>query len=123
MELEEYEIMFQAEDRHWWYLGMAAITKGMLDRYICRGKNLSILDAGCGTGATLDYLRDYGTPTGIDFSPEAVRFCRGRNLDRVCQASSHGRVGRGSPMSIIAEAVQSRFNERNRIEHGDPALT
>ena len=87
MELEEYEIMFQAEDRHWWYLGMAAITKGMLDRYIGRGNDLSILDAGCGTGAALDYLRDYGRPSGIDFSPEALRFCRGRNLDRVCQAS------------------------------------
>jgi SAM-dependent methyltransferase len=90
VELEEYESMYKAEDRHWWYLGMAAITRGVLDRYVGRGKGLSILDAGCGTGAVMDYLRDYGMPTGIDSSPEALRFCSSRQLSRICQASITG---------------------------------
>ena len=90
MELEEYEIMYKAEDRHWWYLGMTAITRGMLDRYIGRDKRLSILDAGCGTGAAMGYLRDYGVPTGVDFSPEALRFCSSRQVFRICQASITG---------------------------------
>lgn len=90
MELEEYEIMYRAEDRHWWYLGMAAISRGVLDRYIGRDKKLSILDAGCGTGAWMTYLRDYGVPTGIDFSPEALRFCSSRQVPRICQASITG---------------------------------
>ncbi len=87
MELGEYEIMYRAEDRHWWYLGMTAITRGMLDQYIGRASGLSILDAGCGTGAVMDYLADYGTPTGVDFSAEALRFCSSRQLPRICQAS------------------------------------
>ena len=87
MELGEYEIMYNAEDRHWWYLGMAAITRGVLDRYIGRDKRLSILDAGCGTGATMAYLRDYGVPTGVDLSPEALRLCGSRRVPRICQAS------------------------------------
>ena len=87
MELEEYEVMFRAEDRHWWYRGMTAITRGILDRYVGRGNGLDILDAGCGTGAVLDYLKDYGTATGIDFSPAALEFCSSRKLERICQAS------------------------------------
>ncbi len=79
--------MYKAEVRHWWYLGMHAITRGILDRYIGRGNALTILDAGCGTGAVLDYLKDYGTPSGVDFSPEALRFCRSRGLYRLSQAS------------------------------------
>ena len=90
MELEEYEIMYKAEGRHWWYLGMAAITRGVLDRYIGRDKRLSILDAGCGTGAVMGYLQDYGVPTGVDLSPEALRFCSSRQMPRICQASITG---------------------------------
>lgn len=87
MELEEYEIMYGVEDRHWWYLGMTAITRGLLDKFVGCGTDLTILDAGCGTGAGLDYLRNYGTAFGIDFSPEALRFCRKRGLSRLAQAS------------------------------------
>ncbi len=87
MEPGEYEIMYEAEDRHWWYLGMAAITRGLLDCHIGRHNDLAILDAGCGTGGTMDGLEDYGEPTGIDASREALRFCLGRGLSRICQAS------------------------------------
>jgi SAM-dependent methyltransferase len=87
MELDEYEIMYRTEDRHWWYLGMAAITRSVLDCYIGRHKGLRILDAGCGTGAVMNILEDYGVPTGVDASQEALRFCLARRLSRICQAS------------------------------------
>lgn len=87
MEPGEYEVMYGAEDRHWWYLGMAAITREMLDHCVGRSGQLRILDAGCGTGGILKILEDYGVAVGIDTHVEALQFCRQRHLTRLCQAS------------------------------------
>jgi len=87
MNLEEYEVMYKVEDTHWWYRGMEAITRSVLDRAIGRGRNLRILDAGCGTGAVMGYLSDYGCVTGFDFAAEALRFCQMRGRHRLSQAS------------------------------------
>jgi SAM-dependent methyltransferase len=79
--------MYRVEDTHWWYLGMERITRAVLDRAIGRGRSLRILDAGCGTGAVMGYLSDYGTVTGFDFAAEALHFCRVRQRDRLSRAS------------------------------------
>ncbi|MFC1740453.1 class I SAM-dependent methyltransferase [Pseudomonadota bacterium] len=87
MELKEYEVMYRVEDTHWWYHGMKAITCGVLDRFVGSGQDLDILDAGCGTGAAMEYLINYGQVTGVDFEPLALEFCRQRGLERLHQAS------------------------------------
>jgi ubiquinone/menaquinone biosynthesis C-methylase UbiE len=87
MNHEEYEVMFQVEDHHWWYLGMEQITCGMLDKAVGRGHALQVLDAGCGTGAVMQYLKPYGRVTGFDYSTEALRFSRQRGHVRLTQAS------------------------------------
>ena len=87
MNHDEYEVMFQVEDHHWWYLGMERITCGLLDQTVGHGHNLQVLDAGCGTGAVMRYLAPYGRVVGFDFSAEALRFCRQRGHDRLAQAS------------------------------------
>lgn len=88
MNHEEYEVMYQVEDHHWWYLGMEQITRQLLERYLPRDSaTLKILDAGCGTGAVMKYLTPYGAVTGFDFSGEALRFSRQRGLTRLTQAS------------------------------------
>ena len=88
MNLEEYEVMYQVEDRHWWYLGMEQITCRVLERYLPRDRSaLKILDAGCGTGAVMKYLCQYGEVTGFDFSAEALRFSQKRAHTRLAQAS------------------------------------
>lgn len=88
MNPEEYEIMYHVEDTHWWYQGMAQITRRVLARWYNPGANLRILDAGCGTGAALtSYLADYGQVTGFDFAQAALRFCRQRGASRLTRAS------------------------------------
>jgi SAM-dependent methyltransferase len=90
MNLEEYEVMYQVEDNHWWYLGMERITCRLLERALPRpagGRSLRILDAGCGTGAVMKYLARYGEVTGFDFSAEALKFSRKRGHPRLTQAS------------------------------------
>lgn len=87
MNREEYEVMYTVEDTHWWYRGMEAITRAVLDRSVGRDGNLCILDAGCGTGAAMGYLADYGRVTGFDFAAEALRFCQLRQRQRLTRAS------------------------------------
>lgn len=87
MRKEEYEIMYHVEDHHWWYLGMKRITCELLDETFGKNPHLNILDAGCGTGAGMEYLAKYGTVTGVDLSTEALRFCQKRNRGRLVRAS------------------------------------
>lgn len=83
MKLTEYETMFRVEDTLWWYRGMQAIARALIERTYPRGAGLRILDAGCGTGAAMSYLADYGAVTGLDFAPLAVRLARRRAHTRL----------------------------------------
>src|SRR5450756_2146503 len=88
MNHEEYAVMYQVEDHHWWYLGMERITCYLRDRQLAQSGTLRILDAGCGTGAVMNYLAHYGQPFGFDFAAEALRFCRQRGHRSLTQASA-----------------------------------
>ena len=87
MDPKEYEIMYQAEQSHWWYQGMAAITRVILEIFYAPGSGLRILDAGCGTGAGLLFLSQYGSVTGLDISAHALRFCAERGCTEIGRAS------------------------------------
>ncbi len=87
MEPEEYQIMFAVEDRHWWYIGMRRITTTLMAEFYPDRTDLHILDAGCGTGAAMQYLSPFGLVTGCDLSTVALRFCRQRDLQHLSQAS------------------------------------
>jgi SAM-dependent methyltransferase len=88
MDTQEYERMYHAEDGHWWYRGMASITRALMDRRYARDGSLRILDAGCGTGAAASsYLAEYGRVWGMDISAEALRWCRRRGAGRWTRAS------------------------------------
>jgi SAM-dependent methyltransferase len=89
---EEYQNMFGLEDTHWWYLGQRDIVLHMLSKsgLDIEHSKISLLDAGCGTGGMLGYLRDSGSRTdawGFDFSEDALAFCQQRDLDRLARGS------------------------------------
>ncbi len=52
----------------------------MLDQLTAYWVQGPVLDLGCGTGGVLKHLQRFGTAVGVDPSPEAVRYCRRRNL-------------------------------------------
>jgi len=87
---EEYEAMYRAQSSLWWYRGMERITRAFLDRYYRPGSAVKILDAGCGTGASLDLLAAYGDVVGVDYSPVALSFCRGLAGGRFVQGTVNG---------------------------------
>jgi SAM-dependent methyltransferase len=89
---EEFEQMFRAEDRLWWYLALRrhVISALGLDRapHSPSGIPPRILDAGCGTGGMMARLRPYGRVYGIDLAPYAVAITReGRGMRETAIAS------------------------------------
>jgi SAM-dependent methyltransferase len=113
-----YEVMFDVEDHHWWFVGRRAIVFSQIEdalgesletsestngwRAIDSTEGVSsltahipedrarprVLDIGCGTGATLDHLTRYGQPHGVDLSELPLTFSRKRGHRRVLRASA-----------------------------------
>ena len=52
MEQELFRLMYEVEDRHWWFRGRAAVVRAMIARFELPSAP-RILDAGCGTGRNL----------------------------------------------------------------------
>ena len=44
------------EDKHWWFASRTRAILGYLDRYVGAGKNLRVLDIGCGAGNMAHHL-------------------------------------------------------------------
>lgn len=86
MELKEYDLMYELEDRHWWFQGRLMMTEGLLHEHILPafpGRRPRLLDMGCGTGLFLQRRRADCDACGIDLSPQALRYCRQRGLSAV----------------------------------------
>lgn len=80
-----YPILYAVEQSHWWYIGRRRILTQFVEQ-ICRqvtDRPARILDVGCGTGANLLMLSNYGEAEGVDVSEDALEFCRARGLDKV----------------------------------------
>ena len=80
-----YPILYAAEESHWWNIGRWRIIESFVQQ-ICshpEGHRPRILDVGCGTGANLKRLLQFGDAEGVDISPDALAFCRERGLENV----------------------------------------
>ena len=99
MEQHTYGIMNDVEDKHWWFVGRRAILESFLARTVKSLESrlqavtssekpaeagttnaIRILDVGCGTGANLEMLKQYGESEGVDVSDDALEFCRKKGL-------------------------------------------
>ena len=88
MELELYHEHYNYEQNHWWFVGRREIVFSLLDDNLTKKTGLKILDIGCGTGLTMNFLAPYGEVTGLDVSEDALEFCRQRGLNNVTLGSA-----------------------------------
>ena len=79
---EEYAKMFELEGQLWWYRSLHERVQTALTQQFGSRRDIRVLDAGCGTGGMLDFLRRQGYTNlrGIDGSDDAVTFCHERGL-------------------------------------------
>jgi len=84
MQQHTYAIMDEVEGSHWWFVGRRAILEAFLRQIVAKvhpaNSSLRILDVGCGTGANLEMLSQFGNAQGVDVSDDALEFCRLKGL-------------------------------------------
>jgi len=70
----------EIEGDHWWFQGRRRVVASVLRRYLppVPDGGHRIFDVGCGSGEMVDMLREFGTVSAIDPSPDAVARCRER---------------------------------------------
>jgi ubiquinone/menaquinone biosynthesis C-methylase UbiE len=91
-----YEVMFDVEDDHWWFVGRRAIVLAQIEQALEAGRQNAepgrqlkrILDIGCGTGATMDQLKRLGEVQGVDLSQIPLNYSRQRGHERVLCANA-----------------------------------
>lgn len=85
MDSAEFQAMLALDDRHWWYRGRRRIVRAVLDSLELE-PGARLLDAGAGSGRTLDELAAYGSVAGIELNPLGVEAARGRGHLEVTEA-------------------------------------
>lgn len=82
-----YKLIYQTEQKNWWYKVRRRIIQRLINRYkLCQQP--MILDVGCGTGLLLKELERMGKVYGIDSSSLAVSFCKTRGISDVKQGDA-----------------------------------
>jgi SAM-dependent methyltransferase len=74
--------LLDVDEQHWWARGRRQIIRAELDQ-LALPSDARILDAGCGSGRTLEELVDYGTVAGLELNPDAAEVARGRGCGEV----------------------------------------
>ena len=92
MELDEYSLINQVEDKHWWYKGLHELTLHYLNSHVSSENPhppIKILDAGCGTGGLLSHLDSKWKIYGIDINPKAIEFAKKKTPGQFIQGNLH----------------------------------
>lgn len=80
MDRQEYETLYKLEETYWWFVGQRFLVRSLLNQFYPKGKDLKLLDVGCGTGITIKMLQEFGQAEGADIAEEAIEFCKKRGL-------------------------------------------
>ncbi len=102
MNEREYFSMHEEEERHWWYVGMRAVVLSLLPP-ASLPEDVRVLDAGCGTGYNMGWLRqNYGAEvTGVDISSLGLDFCRRRGEHALVRADAASLPFSGNVFDLI----------------------
>jgi SAM-dependent methyltransferase len=76
------QAMLGADERHWWYRGRRRVIRAELGRLALPGA-AAILDAGCGSGRTMQELAAFGSVSGVELSEPAAEVARARGVGEV----------------------------------------
>ncbi|HIJ84299.1 MAG: Class I SAM-dependent methyltransferase [Magnetococcales bacterium] len=71
MDHQNYVNMARVQDRHWWFRGKRALLRRVLSR-LELPEAARILDAGCGTGANMKMLSEFGQVWGMEYDDFAL---------------------------------------------------
>ena len=94
------------EENYWWFRARRDMILDLIEK---RPKNSEILDLGCATGATMEFLQKNGftNVAGIDNSPEAIEICKNKGLNAIlADASEFNSKQNGFDVIIMADVLE-----------------
>ncbi len=123
MHSEEYQRLYDLEDRYWWFVARRRLALDLLETALKDFDKPCVLDLGCGTGAVSKEMASWANPVGLDMSPLALGFCQQRGQTNLVQADgTQLPFASGSLDGIIALDVfehikdhEQAFSEARRI--------
>lgn len=79
----EYDTMAKCERDLWWFKSLHKNTLKHIKKFIPEIKNPAILDAGCGTGGLMEFLRINGFKNivGFDLSEDAIEYAKNKGAN------------------------------------------
>ena len=74
--------MLEVDERHWWYRGRREVIRSELE-LLALPSPAEVLDAGCGSGRTMQELAAFGTVRGVELDQAAADVARARGHGEV----------------------------------------
>ena len=81
------EATYRVEQQHFWWTGLRAFARPLIEAAVAGRASPRILDCGCGTGANLVMLGEFGRAAGFDLSWRGLELARGYGQRQVAHAS------------------------------------
>ena len=81
------EATYRVEQRHFWWTGLREFVRPLIADALAGRSDPRILDCGCGTGANLVMLGEFGRASGFDLSAKGLAFARRYGQQRIAHAS------------------------------------
>jgi len=101
MRPEDFEYLYDLEERYWWFVAMRRITDAIVGSDL-QGQGLKLLDAGCGTGYNVrHYEKLKHSVFALDIAEDAIAGVRRRGFQRICQASVTGIPYRSDTFDLV----------------------
>lgn len=116
---EEYAKMAAAEGRLWWYRALHLLVLGAVRRHALP-TDATIVDAGCGTGGLVRFLRGAGYTgvRGFDLSADAVSWCRERGVEarQGSLLETGAMFAKGSADVVVSNDTLCYLDEAEQVE-------
>jgi SAM-dependent methyltransferase len=81
------EETYRAEARHFWFRGFRRFIRPLLIQATAGLSHPRLLDCGSGTGANLQFMREFGTAFGVDITWRGLEFAHRLGIPRLARAT------------------------------------
>jgi SAM-dependent methyltransferase len=117
MQAKEYDRLYVAEERLWWFRALHKFLFQLLPPH--HGRQATVLDIGCGTGGLLRKLDKAGYKSvGLDYSLHALRLARQAGKRELVCASANALPFRGRfDMVVSVDVLEVATAEPKAVVH------
>lgn len=121
-----YDNMYKTETFHWWFKAKKDIVISLLSPYLEKDGSSHIIDFGCGCGLMLKELSKFGLVTGMDFSAEALTYCKQnfngdlQQIDLSQPVQATAQYDLGIALDILEHIKNDSIAAKNFFEHMKP---